>query len=217
MPQHRSAFHWILLCTILLALIIVPFLVFGKNLEAWATTWVEQAREHSWTTALVLGGLLASDILLPIPSSIVSTACGSLLGVGLGALTSCVGMVISCVAGYGLARGPGRSLTGHFLSPPEADRMEAMSQRFGNWALVIARPVPVLAEASVLMAGLARMPFARFLLLTTLSNAGISLIYAGLGDQSFFLALAVSLLLPGLLMIAGKRSSARRRGKRVNS
>lgn len=205
MSKHRTALHWILLCTILLVLIIVPFLLFGKNLEAWAARLVDAAEHHSWTTALILGGLLATDILLPIPSSIVSTACGYLLGFAAGALTSCVGMVISCVIGYVLARGPGRALARQLLGVSDMQHVESVTQRCGSWALIVARPIPVLAEASVLMAGLARMPARRFMVLTTLSNLGISIIYAALGETSFFLALAVSLLLPGILMLAGKR------------
>ena len=54
------------------------------------------------------------------------------------------------------------------------------------------------------------MPGGPFLQLTTLSNLGISLVYAGLGAwardlNSFSLALTASVVLPGLAMLWRKR------------
>ena len=67
--------------------------------------------------------------------------------------------------------------------------------------MVAVRAVPVLAEASVLFAGIGSMRFGRFLLLTSLSNLGISLVYASVGAfaaeiQSFLLAVAGAVLVP---------------------
>jgi membrane protein DedA with SNARE-associated domain len=75
--------------------------------------------------------------------------------------------------------------------------------------IVITRPVPVLAEASVLFAGMSRMPTGQFMLLTMLSNLGISAVYAAVGAfsanaNSFLLAFAGSILIPLVAMLAAK-------------
>jgi membrane protein DedA with SNARE-associated domain len=77
---------------------------------------------------------------------------------------------------------------------------------------VVARPIPVLAEASVLFAGMSRMPLNRFIMLSTLSNRSISMVYAAIGAMSatvnsFLLAMAGSILVPWLAMIASKKFS----------
>jgi membrane protein DedA with SNARE-associated domain len=81
--------------------------------------------------------------------------------------------------------------------------------RYGNLALVVCRPIPVLAESSVVFAGLVHSPIRPFIWMTMLSNLGIALAYAAVGAysmqvQSFLLTFAAALLLPGLAMLAGK-------------
>ena len=59
----------------------------------------------------------------------------------------------------------------------------------------------ILAEAAVLFAGMGKMPFTRFILLSTLANLGVSAAYAAIGAfaagvNSFLLAFAGAMLLP---------------------
>lgn len=203
--------NWFLLCLAVLAAIIIPFLVFGEQLEAWTERMLESGQQHQGLVAILLGGLLASDIFLPVPSSIVSTACGYLLGLTLGALVSSVGMTLSCVMGFYLAYGPGRRLAEKMLGQEEMKKLEHLTTQFGDWMIILARPVPVLAEASVLFAGMAHMKTIRFLLLSTLSNIGISAVYAAIGAysaqlNSFLLAGVASFLLPYLLISWARRT-----------
>jgi hypothetical protein len=69
--------------------------------------------------------------------------------------------------------------------------------------------VPVIAEASVVFAGLVKAPFPRFTQLTAVSNLGIALGYAAFGAyslrlDSFFLAFLGALLLPGLFILISR-------------
>ncbi len=71
------------------------------------------------------------------------------------------------------------------------------------------RGVPVLAETSVLAAGMQCYPLRQFLLVTTLANAGLALAYAAIGsllvEQNALLAtILASMVLPGLFL--GTRS-----------
>lgn len=87
----RARWGWVGFCILLLAAILVPFALVGPQLEE-AIRRLLEAPLSAWRGALVLGGLLASDIVLPLPSSLLSTAAGALLGFWKGLATSCVGM-----------------------------------------------------------------------------------------------------------------------------
>jgi uncharacterized membrane protein YdjX (TVP38/TMEM64 family) len=201
--------RWALLCLVILAIILVPFALFGEYLEMWTNDFLRSASNQPVWVAIFLCLILATDILLPIPSSLVSTTAGFLLGFVAGVATSLIGMMVGCLVGYWLAVKWGRTMASRLVGH-ELEQLENISLRFGDWVIVVSRPVPVLAEASVFFAGLSRMPFHRFLLLTTLSNFGISIVYASVGAfsatlNSFLLALMGSIMIPLIAMFAMKK------------
>lgn len=202
--------RWLVLGAIILCFLIVPFFLVGEHLERWTTDFLNAAAGHRGWIALFLGLLLAVDILLPVPSSMVSTAAGFFLGFAGGTLTSLAGMTTSCAAGFWLGFRFGRPFTRRMVGIEGIHRLEEMRRRFGDWAIVVARAVPVLAEASVLFAGMSNMPAHRFLMLSTLSNLGISAVYAAVGTLSatvntFLLAVSGSILIPAVTMVFLKR------------
>lgn len=197
---------WILPAALVLALIIVPFAFYGDAVDAWAKGFIDGARADPVTTALVLGGLLAGDIVLPVPSSVVSTACGLLLGLLPGLLVSFAGMTVSSLAGYAIGRWGGRRMLRRLLGENEVARFDDWTRKFGDWTVVACRPVPVLAEASVLIAGAARMSFGRYIAMVSLSNLAVSTVYAVAGAlsariNSFLIAFLLSLAVPGVIKL----------------
>jgi uncharacterized membrane protein YdjX (TVP38/TMEM64 family) len=205
----QSTYRWVLLSTGVLAIILVPFLLFGEQIETWTENFLESASKQSTWVALVLGSLLAIDILVPVPSSLTSTAAGFFLGLAGGTATSLAGMTISCVVGYWLGARFGRPVANRLVGEQELARLEKLSQRFGDWVIVVTRAVPMLAEASALFAGISGMPMRQFLLLSTLSNLGISAVYAAVGAfsatvNSFLFAFGGSILVPLVAMILMK-------------
>lgn len=203
-------FRRFLLLIIILAVILIPFFLFGARIESGFNAFLQSASGHSFATMGVIVALLACDIFLPVPSSIVSTSAGFLLGFFQGFAASWVGMSAGCLIGYGAGRLSRRGIVRHLLGVEEARRLENLNRRFGDWLIVFLRPVPVLAEASVLFAGIGAMPFLRFILFSALSNAGISAVYAAVGAyssslNSFLLAFLASVLVPGLAMLFMKK------------
>ncbi|MBN2005069.1 MAG: VTT domain-containing protein [Anaerolineae bacterium] len=207
--------RWSILIIVIFAIILIPFMLFGEQIEAWTDIFIATMAERKAIVALVLGGLLASDIFVPVPSSLVSTAAGALLGLIPGMLASWAGMTISCVIGFWVGDKFGRPAAERFVGADELDRLERLSQRYGYWAILVSRPVPMLAEASVLFAGISHMPWWRFMLLSALSNLGVSAVYAVVGAlsanvNSFLLAFFGAILIPALAMWLMNRQTPKR-------
>lgn len=203
--KTRAGARWTIAIGVLLALIVVPFLLFGDALEQWAVRGVQQLSERPGAVSAFVAALLAADVFLPIPSSLVSTAAGVLLGPWLGTAASFVGMTVGCGIGYWLGRSLGRGAESRFLTSVDLARLNALAARHGPWLLVVARPLPVVAEASVVLAGMGAMPLRRFVPQVALSNLGISAVYAivgayAAGRESFLLAFAGAVLVPLLVM-----------------
>lgn len=189
--------------SVILLVPIVPFLLFGADFEAWVEQWSEQPYSKP-ASALIIIGLLATDILLPTPSSMISTMGGWQLGVVGGTLASWTGMTLGAVIGFALARRWGRPFALWLSSEEDLARMHGLSQRFGPAVLIVGRGVPVLAEASVLLMGIHQLTWRRFLPAILLSNLGIAFAYSAFGDYAeqnhwLPLALGISIALPVLL------------------
>jgi uncharacterized membrane protein YdjX (TVP38/TMEM64 family) len=210
---NRPLWKWSLLSVGLLLLIIVPFALFEQDLSSFAQRSLD-ARASAWAIAGSLIALLASDILLPIPSSFVATAAGYLLGFWWGSAATWAGLMAGTLVGYFLGLRFGRGLALRLVGESELDRVASSSKQFGDWMIIAFRAVPVLAEASVVFAGLTAMPARRFLLLTGLANLGVAASYGAVGAfaveaNSFLLAFAGSIVLPGAAMLLARLAGRR--------
>ena len=205
--RYACAMRWTVLTLIVLGLILLPFLLFEDQFNELAARLARGEASTAYT-ALAIGGLLSLDVFLPVPSSIVSAASGVLLGFWRGMVVIWVGMTIGCAIGYALgsrAAGAARRLVGE----DGLARASAVARDYGDFALVLCRPVPLLAEASIVFGGMVRAPFRRFLLLTTVSNLGIAIGYAAIGAfsmrvESFLLAFGGAIALPAVAWLAGR-------------
>lgn len=205
--------RWAVIWVVLIGLVLVPFFLFEAEFNAFAARMTSGDRA-AWLASTSIFGLLALDVILPVPSSIVSTAAGVLLGFWRGAAIVWTGMMVACLIGYALgARASG--LARRFVGADGLQRADRLVQRYGDWTIVMCRPVPVLAEASVIFAGLVGAPFARFLTLAALANLGIALGYAAFGAfsmsvDSFLVAFLGALIIPGVVMALAKLTFGRR-------
>jgi uncharacterized membrane protein YdjX (TVP38/TMEM64 family) len=200
--------RWLVILVALVALILVPFFLFADVFDALAAR-LARGEGSTWYAALVIGALLAFDVVLPVPSSLVSAAAGALLGFWRGAVVIWAGMTISCAAGYWIGARSAAAAR-RFVGDAALARAALVAERYGRLALVLCRPVPVLAEASTVFAGLVRAPWGRVFWACALSNLGIALGYAAVGTfamhaDSFLLAFGGALALPGVAFLAARR------------
>jgi uncharacterized membrane protein YdjX (TVP38/TMEM64 family) len=194
---------------LVLAIPIVPFLFFGPQMEAWLESFRESPPPAHWVAATVIA-LLASDIFLPIPSSLVCTLAGWQLGAALGTLVTWTGLNLGAALGFALAKACGPRVAGWFSRERDLARAAALSQLYGPVLLALARGVPVLAEASVLWMGLHGLSWRAFLLPVLASNLVLALAYSLLGNLAeqydwLPMALAASVAVPVALAAAAQR------------
>ncbi len=216
----RDLLNTLKILTIVLLIPIVPFLFLGGTFETWLEHWRDSPPDAT-TTAAVIVGLLATDVLLPIPSSIISTLAGSQLGVAWGTAAVWLGMTLGASIGFVIAKRWGHAVALHFTKEDDLDRLEHLTSLYGSTVLILFRAVPVLAEASVLLVGIHGLAWRRFLPPIALSNLGIALAYAKFGEyadrnQWLPFALGISVALPLLLTIVVRNwllSTEQRRGQ----
>lgn len=206
-----------ILAASLLALVVVPFVLWGHVIESAVVRWATEPPTVA-VAAPALAALLVADVVAPIPSSVVAVAAGSWLGFGGGMLVCWVGLMGGCLLGYLLGVRAARPGSRSILGDAELARLDAAARRRGAWFLVTLRAVPVLAETSVIFAGTARMPLRRFLLVVALSNFGVAAGYAAIGAwaadiESFLLAFAGSMLLPGFAWALGRLRTLRKNAR----
>ena len=176
----------ILIITAALCVPLVPFFIIG---ELPGERWLSATDANALTFALTGAGLLAADVLLPVPSSIVGTMLGARLGFVVGALAAFVGLMTGQLLVFAASRRLLRTGAGALPTAPTLA------------AVFLSRPVPVLAEALAVAAGAARVSWPQFVLAcgagnfcyaTVLALNGAELLGRGLPEAG----LVVPMLLP---------------------
>jgi uncharacterized membrane protein YdjX (TVP38/TMEM64 family) len=178
---------------------IIPFVVIG---ELPGERWLSAAGSDGLRFGATGAALLALDLLLPIPSSIVGAMLGGRLGFSAGAAWTFLGLCTGHLVGYALGR----------LLP---ERWASQLPSAPSLALVfLSRPVPVFAEAVTLAAGVERVPLLPFAAALGSGNAvyavalaadGAALLPQGLGGPG----LVLPMLLPVLAYWAFRRFQPR--------
>ena len=133
------------------------------------------------TAAAVGLGLLVGDVLLPIPSSAVMTLNGALLGLVPGLLVSWVGGVGATLVAFAIGRRGGPWVS-RLVSPAEEERAHRLFDRWGGLALLLSRPVPLLAETVAILAGTTRLSWRQAGIAACLGCLPAAALYALVGQ-----------------------------------
>lgn len=134
----------------------------------------------TWGYAAVFVLMVLESACIPIPSEITMPVGGLLAAEGtlnlwvvglVGAFANLVGSWIA----YAVGATGGRAFVMRYgryvrVSEHDLDRADAWFARYGDWAVFIARLVPLLRALINYPAGVARMPLGRFLLFSTLGS-----------------------------------------------
>jgi hypothetical protein len=167
-----------LLVGFVMALVIVPFLIFGERLEASVLPWLESRQERTllFTVAAIL--LLAADSVAPVPATVVIMYLAWKAGWVAGIVGGTVGMCAGVLAAGWLGREAVGRLAPKFIPDAELARLRDALQRRLVPTLACLRSVPVLAETSVIVAAAAGVPVRRIFFATLLPNFVVATIYS---------------------------------------
>lgn len=164
--------------------------------------WLAQHPNGRLAAGIWLYALLAGDLILPVPSTLAITAGGSMLGWAWGALSSGLGMLTGSAIGYFICLRFGRRAFVRLVEDGDAERVRRFFDRYGAWAIVLGRAVPMLPEIMSCLSGLVRFPPRRYFALTLAGIIPFALLFSWAGDrgtrenESYWLALSV--LIPAI-------------------
>ena len=156
--------------------------ILGINLEPWARAWVAHAGPAGAATIV---GLLAADVFLPVPSSLIMVLSGAAFGVWWGALLAFGGSIGGEWLGFEVARRYGSGLSTRFVGDAkEVRRLNQILLNHGAAAVVVTRALPVVMETMSVVAGLSTMRRGTFLVASAIGTAPIVVVYAYAGAMS---------------------------------
>ncbi|MXV15661.1 TVP38/TMEM64 family protein [Hufsiella ginkgonis] len=164
---------------IVVAIVIVSFLLFN-TLESYFTTLLNDVSKHRGTYSGISMLVLAFDIVLPVPSSIVMYMNGYVLGMGYGSLTSLTALMVSSLAGYYIGK-----FTSFSIRSEHDERANSILTRYGMVAVLLSRGIPVLSESVCVVCGYNGMPLQKYLLLNLAGYAPLCMLYAFCGSQGY--------------------------------
>lgn len=169
------------------------------------TAWLKKGG----VVAACLGvGLLIADVLLPVPSSLVMVAHGALFGVVTGTLLSLTGSLGAALFGFAIGRRGGK-LMERIVPAEERTRANYLLERWGALAIIVTRPIPVLAETVTVMAGASSLGWSKLILASAFGSLTPAFLYALTGAavanfQSTALMFAIVLLVASLFWMVGR-------------
>ena len=155
--------------------------------------------------------LLVADVVLPVPSSVVMLAHGALFGVVPGAVLTLVGRSGNAVVGVLLGRGAGNVVGRRFT--PSTGRGAALVDRWGLAAVVLTRPVPVLAESTLVAAGALGLSPPAVVVAAVIGAIPEAVLYAIAGDLAASYASAAVVFVAVLVLSAGAWAVGERRSR----
>ena len=207
LPMRR---YWMLLGGFLLLFLVL----FG--VAAALGMPVEDARPWMGRGGAAAGavgvGLLVVDVALPVPSSGVMMLHGLLFGLWTGAALSLAGSIGAAAVGFALGRA-GNGWIRRLVTPEEHDRAGRLLARWGALAIVASRPVPMLAETMMILAGASPMPWGRAMVAAVLGSIPAALAYAAVGAAAGSLQAGTAVfggvvLVGGVFWLLGRRAGA---------
>ncbi|MEM9673355.1 MAG: VTT domain-containing protein [Bacteroidota bacterium] len=190
----------------LAALVLIPFFIWGDSLmgifsAGGAVNWLRTFGGWGWLAGIVL---LLSDLLLPMPATLVMAALGFLYGWLIGGVLSAFGSLLAGALGYELCRGLGEDAARWLLGPKDFEKAQRINQRIGGWVVVLSRWLPVFPEVISCMAGLTQMPRKLFYAALACGSLPLGFTYAAIGhagNANPTISLLTSVFLPPVLWL----------------
>jgi uncharacterized membrane protein YdjX (TVP38/TMEM64 family) len=189
-------------CVVATALLVAGCTAIPANAEsAELVSQLKQNGQWAWAVGILL---IWADIILPMPQTVVVAALGMIYGPVMGGLIGTVGLISGAWLGYALTFTSARRLMLRVAGGKSLNRMEKLFDRAGVWAIILSRSLPFsIPEVLVIVAGLAGMPWRKFLFAVIIGCTPTGLVFAAIGagwSEQPIVALSISYMLPVILL-----------------
>lgn len=183
--------------------IVISFLLFG-GIEVYFIDLLETTRSHPDIFALISFFILSSDILLPVPSSIIMYINGYVLGWIGGSVLSLLALMIGATIGYYLGR-----FTSVGLKVKTDSNSDRLLKKYGPVAILVSRGIPVISETLCIVCGYNKMSFGRYSAFNFIGYLPLCILYASFGQigydkNTFLLTFGCSLVIAAGFWFIGK-------------
>jgi uncharacterized membrane protein YdjX (TVP38/TMEM64 family) len=196
----------ILILLAVTSIFITALYLLFQNVEPFWGDLLNQVKDNPFNYASLSFIILVSDIVLPVPSSIIMYSNGAVLGTLNGALLSFISVILSSVIGYFIGRGSSAILK----SEVDASVSQIL-EKYGYAAILISRGIPIISESVCIVCGFNKYNFLVYLVLNVIGYIPVCLIYAYFGNIAvsqnlFFISFVCSLFITFILWLLGKRN-----------
>lgn len=137
-------------------------------------------KEGRVVTALIGISLLAADVFIPVPASLIMLINGALFGVFIGTALSIIGGLAAFLVAFMVGRKGGPWLL-RTATPEEREKANRFIHNWGLLAIVITRPFPILSETVAVIAGTTSMSISKGILAAIMGYLPVALLYALIG------------------------------------
>jgi len=142
-------------------------------------------RFGAWAPVVSAGLMVLQALLAFVPSFLLGFANGLAFGAFWGGMLSLLSAMLASAICFFLARFLGREPIETFAGRDALGRADHFFERYGAYAVLIARLIPVVSfDAVSYAAGLTKMGFWRFLVATTVGMAPATFLYSYLGQSA---------------------------------
>lgn len=136
-----------------------------------------------WAPVISFMLMVLQSVAAPLPAFLITFANAGLFGWVKGAILSWTGAMAGAALCFGIARWYGREVVEKFTSNRALAEVDIFFERYGKWAVLIARLLPFVSFDIVsYAAGLTGMGFWPFMWATGLGQLPATLIYSYVGD-----------------------------------
>jgi uncharacterized membrane protein YdjX (TVP38/TMEM64 family) len=139
---------------------------------------------QSISVALIGIGLLLLDVLLPVPASLIMIASGTIFGFPIGTLLSLIGGVGAALTSFMIGKQSRGWVVEHFIPPEQMAAANRMFAKWGMVAIIVTRPIPLLAETTAIVAGASQMNYKQMLIAALAGYLPVAALYALAGSMA---------------------------------
>ena len=129
--------------------------------------------------------MVFQSVIAPLPAFLITFANGTLFGFWWGSLLSWSSSMVGAALCFYIARYLGIQRITQFISQPVVDKANNFVEKYGTYAILIARLMPFISfDVISYFAGATRMRFLGFWIATGIGQMPATLVYSYLGESA---------------------------------